>query len=534
MRTSYSSFLTIIFILFFTHNLRVFPQTGSFDYKRYLFGTRPTLSLTVQSVNKSSGSVTLNGSDSQAPTTPFAWFWGDSLTSTGFFPQTHTYSDTKKNYFAKVIATYSSGSKDSVEVLVRFVSPGIAPISLSPDIAVTVPNSSLTLVSRQPGYGFSSTLSYFNDSFFIALPRASLEYVTSVAASIEKDFVNDDVFLINGKFQQVMLRDSAAGGAYSIWYSSPIAFGVGDAFLKESVGYSSLFHEMGHNITLNSPANYYYGGKIDGNANAIFSEMMAQIFQHAAGYEIINTYKMYGLSDDLMFDIRNSVNSSVVLVRTSYDRYVSSGNKFASWNNPGTTKDETFDTFMTIAYKFMEQAENTGQGYKNPLKRMMRLLQGFNPNWAQRYDRLSNTAAADTFRATLMATAVSFGFDKDLRPDFRSLNFPLSDEIYNELYNSVSSVEDRRSQPSSRFELGNNFPNPFNPSTSIPFTLIREGYVSLKIFNILGKEVETLIQGAMQPGLYEIEWSPRAPGGVYFYRLQAGGFFETKKIVFMK
>lgn len=394
MRTSYASFLTSIFVLLFLHSQRVFSQTGSFDYKKYLFGTPPTLTLTVQSVNTVSGSVTVNGDDSQAPITPFSWLWGDGATSTGYFPQTHTYFDTQKNYVVKVIATYSGGSKDSVEVLVRFASPSITPIYLSPDIAVMIPDTCVTLVSRQPGYGFSNTLSYFDDSFFITLPRAVPEYLASVAASIEKDFVNDCLFLINGQFQQVMLRDSAAGGAYSIWYSSPVAFGVGDAFLKGSVGYSPLFHEMGHNVTLNSPANYYYGGKIDGNANAIFSEAMAQIFQHAAGYEIINNYKMYGLSDDLMFEIRSSVNSSVSVVRASYDHYISSGKEFASWNDPSTPADETFDTFMTIAYKFMEQAENTGQGYRNPLKRMMRLLQGFCSNWEKRYAPLSNTAAA--------------------------------------------------------------------------------------------------------------------------------------------
>jgi hypothetical protein len=525
----------VIIVLLFTINQSIFSQTSSFDYKRYLFGNPSTLSLSIQSLDKSTGKVTVNGGDTQAPTIPFTWNWGDGSVTSGFFPQSHTYTTMMKNYILNVTANYSGGAKDSAGILLRFVSPSINPIVLSPDIAVTVPKTSVTLLSRQPGYGFSSTLNYFNDSFFTTLPRAVLEYVASVASSIELDFANNNTFLINGQFQQLMLRDSAFGGAYSIWYSSPVAFGVGDAFLQGSVGYSSLFHEMGHNITLNSPANYYYGGKIDGNANAIFSETMAQIFQHAAGDEIINAYKTYGLSDDLMYDIKNSVISSVGLVRTSYNHYLSSGKKFSSWNDPNTTVDETFDTFMTIAYKFMEQAENTGQGYKNPLKRMLRLLQGFNANWMQRYAQLSNTAAADTFRATLMTTAVSFGFTKDLRSDFRNLNFPISDQIYNELYNSVTFVEDTRSHRPSHFELSNNFPNPFNPSTTMSFSLPTKAFVLLKIYDALGREVSTILNEELSAGTYSRQWSAaNLPSGVYFYRLQAGTFTETKKLVLLR
>jgi hypothetical protein len=553
MRTSYSSLFMVIIVLLFTIDQSIFSQTSSFDYKRYLFGSPSTLSLSVQSLDKSTGKVTVNGGDSQGPTTPFMWNWGDGSVTSGFFPQSHTYTTTTKNYILNVTAYYSGGAIDSTGILLRFVPPSVNPITLSPDIAVTIPNKNVTLVSRQQEYGFSSTLSYFGDSFFITLSRAVLEYVASVAAGIENDFVNNNVFVLHGQFQQVMLRDSAAGGAYSIWYSNPVAFGVGDAFLIGSIGYSSLFHEMGHNLTLNSPANYYYGGKIDGNANAIFSETMAQIFQHAAGYEIINTYKTYGLSDDVMYDIKNSLISSAGLVRTSYNHYLSSGKRFSSWNDPNTTVDETFDTFMTIAYKFMEQAENTGQGYKNPLKRMLRLLQGFNANWLQRYDPLRNTAAADTFRATLMTAAVSFGFAKDLRSDFRNLNFPLSDQLYNELYHSVTSVEDIRPHLPPHFELSNNFPNPFNPSTTLSFNLPTKSFVVLKIFDALGKEVYTVLNEELSAGTHSRQWNAATmPSGMYLYRLsavpsaqrdlvpangrtgQAGAFTETKKLILLR
>src|SRR5262249_12991283 len=156
----------------------------------------------------------------------------------------------------------------------------------------------------------------------------------------------------------VVLADpDSSGGMYSIWFSSPVAFGAGTNAFAGSLSWSSYSHEMGHNFTLNSPSNYYLGGKIDGSANAIVSEALAQIFQHSAAYELINHGAELGLSPELVADIRFSAMASMALVRSSYCDYTNSGSEFHSWNNPSTPQDETFDTFMTIAYKFFQHAE---------------------------------------------------------------------------------------------------------------------------------------------------------------------------------
>jgi hypothetical protein len=248
------------------------------------------------------------------------------------------------------------------------------------------------------------------------------------------DFVNNNVFLFEGKFEQVMLRDPSSGIMYSLWFTSPVSFGSDDYAFQGTTPWSSFMHEMGHNFTLNTPSDYYYGGKIDGNANTIYSESMAQIFQHATAYEIINNFDYYGLSEDLSADIKQSAISSITLVRNTYEDYLNAGNPFSSWNEPSTSFDETFNTFMTIAYKFFEHAENDGLGYKVPLKRMLRLLQIFNRDLEVQYDQTNNTPEAATFRSTLMVTALSYAFNKDLRSEFKSLNFPIDDQIYSELY----------------------------------------------------------------------------------------------------
>ena len=80
--------------------------------------------------------------------------------------------------------------------------------------------------------------------------------------------------------------------------------------------------------------------------------------------------------------------------------------------------------------------------------------------------------------------------------------------------------------------LEQNFPNPFNPSTSISYTIQREGYVRLAIFNLLGQEVSCVFEGMQPEGRYTVAFnSLNLPSGIYFYRLQAPGLYETKKMI---
>jgi glucose/arabinose dehydrogenase len=83
--------------------------------------------------------------------------------------------------------------------------------------------------------------------------------------------------------------------------------------------------------------------------------------------------------------------------------------------------------------------------------------------------------------------------------------------------------------------LEQNFPNPFNPSTSIKYTLERAGYVRLAVYNLLGQEVALLVNSVQQEGVHEVEFlKADLPSGIYFYRLQAPGLFETKKMMITK
>ncbi len=86
-----------------------------------------------------------------------------------------------------------------------------------------------------------------------------------------------------------------------------------------------------------------------------------------------------------------------------------------------------------------------------------------------------------------------------------------------------------------RYELKQNYPNPFNPATRITYTLLHPGEVSLKIFDMLGKEVATLVQEFQAAGTYTIDFNAgNLAGGIYFYRLQTGEFVATRKMLLMR
>ena len=85
------------------------------------------------------------------------------------------------------------------------------------------------------------------------------------------------------------------------------------------------------------------------------------------------------------------------------------------------------------------------------------------------------------------------------------------------------------------FELQQNYPNPFNPTTNIRFRIAEFGFVSLKVFDLLGNEIITLVDEEKSPGVYEVEFNAsNLPSGVYFYRLQAGSFNQIKKMILIK
>ena len=101
-------------------------------------------------------------------------------------------------------------------------------------------------------------------------------------------------------------------------------------------------------------------------------------------------------------------------------------------------------------------------------------------------------------------------------------------------YTPATSIDEDFSSVNS-YTLSNNYPNPFNPSTIIKFSLPSSGYTTLKTYNSLGEEVAVLLDKELTIGSYNVEWNAGGlPSGVYFYQLQTEGFVGTKKMILKK
>ena len=99
---------------------------------------------------------------------------------------------------------------------------------------------------------------------------------------------------------------------------------------------------------------------------------------------------------------------------------------------------------------------------------------------------------------------------------------------------AFTSVETRPFAPGA-FRLDQNYPNPFNPTTTVSFVISHSSFVTLRVYDVVGREVGTLVNEVKQPGEYTVEWKAEGiASGVYFYRLTAGSYREIKKMLFLR
>jgi sugar lactone lactonase YvrE len=102
-------------------------------------------------------------------------------------------------------------------------------------------------------------------------------------------------------------------------------------------------------------------------------------------------------------------------------------------------------------------------------------------------------------------------------------------------YSQLVGIEPVSSEIPNEFLLLQNYPNPFNPVTNIEFSIPKNSSVKITVYNSSGKEIETIVNGELSAGTYNVDWNAsKYPSGVYFYKLTAGSFINTKKMIFVK
>ncbi|WKZ68913.1 MAG: T9SS type A sorting domain-containing protein [Melioribacteraceae bacterium] len=108
-------------------------------------------------------------------------------------------------------------------------------------------------------------------------------------------------------------------------------------------------------------------------------------------------------------------------------------------------------------------------------------------------------------------------------------------EEYGNNFSTLVGVEDQQDEVVNDFSLSQNFPNPFNPTSKIKYQIAKLGKVELKVYDILGREITTLVNEIKAPGTYEVTFNAsQLASGVYFYRLTSGDFMQTKKMILLR
>ncbi len=115
------------------------------------------------------------------------------------------------------------------------------------------------------------------------------------------------------------------------------------------------------------------------------------------------------------------------------------------------------------------------------------------------------------------------------------LDAPSNWRVYYDASNITTSLTNNSNNEPGSFALYQNFPNPFNPVTNINFDVPKDGYVTLKVYDILGKEVQTLVSRDLTQGSYTIDFNAsKLTSGVYLYKLEANGYTDVKKMMLVK
>lgn len=170
-------------------------------------------------------------------------------------------------------------------------------------------------------------------------------------------------------------------------------------------------------------------------------------------------------------------------------------------------------------------------------------VQGVTPQFVEAVDVTSGISTADSVASTpVFGTTVNANGSGDIAVKSNSdgsvtvFVLATNNGIGAYTFNAnLTAIEQHGEATPSSYVLSQNYPNPFNPTTQIDYSVPRNSFVTLKVYNVLGQEVANLFSGNLRAGSYTATFdASRLASGVYFYRIDAGSFSSVKKMVLLK
>ena len=317
----------------------------------------------------------------------------------------------------------------------------------------------------------------------------------------------------------------------------------------------NVLTDLGERWSNNAWVNSYRRSYTYDNSNHILSFLMQEWF-----YTWVNSYRYtytYDNSGNQLIELYEywSNNTWVISERYTYT-YDNSGNRLTElyeyWSNNAWVNSERYTlTYDNIGRLLTELGEYWSNNVWENSNRSTYTYDNSGNRLTELYEFWSNNAWVNISRRTYTYDNNGNGIygestnwqDSAWVKHINALQLSYNNhQDYLSFYAAVVNVEytlitdiasEQLNMPS--FNLQQNYPNPFNPSTKISWQLPDGSKVSLKVYDLLGREVATLVNEYKQAGKFETEfYSANLPSGVYFYRIQAGEFIDTKKMILTK
>jgi len=298
---------------------------------------------------------------------------------------------------------------------------------------------------------------------------------------------------VNGIDAANSVKADNSGNVYVTGYSR----GMGSLYDYATVKYNSLGAQQWA-TRHNGPAN--------GNdeANALVLDGNGNVY--VTGYSVIN-----GTTSDYA-----TIKYDSIGVR----RWI------AIYNGPANQNDSATSMAIDSGGNIFVTGYSTGSGTSRDYATVK-----YNNNGVQMWSARFNGGISGND----VANSVAIDLIGDVYVAGKSAGSGSSDDFVTLKYSKTSGIHIISSAIENGFKLFDNYPNPFNTSTKISFNIPKSSFVKLNIFDITGKEIETLVNGRLEDGLYEVTFNPTGLSSkMYFYRLEAGDFIQTKKMIFIK
>ena len=358
-----------------------------------------------------------------------------------------------------------------------------------------------------------------------------------------RPYVTTDSYIMHNKFFIFDSRDTTSYSDDWLWTGSANITNMQfytDAqnviYIQDQAlcnAYTREFEEMwGSHTDNNNPSNAKFGSEKTDNTPHLFNINGKKVRCYFSPSDNVSVI----LEEAIDTETDKSINFCIY----AFTRFQIANEMKGEYNPPTKMVRGVFDHGNLNGNVYLEMKGIGGQYPWNPAAKVY--LETFTGSLHHKYllidaDNIQSNPIVETGSYNY-SNAGTFGNDENVLLIYDSL---IVNQYYQEFVKRFTDaggtigVQQVSSEVPSEFKLSQNYPNPFNPETVINFDIPKNDFVLLKVFDITGRQVATLVNSKLSAGSYEVTFNGSSFGsGVYFYQLQSGGIIKTKKMILVK